>query len=129
VGASRPTYLTGTPDPEELSLLKGEGISGSIAFPLPVRSLVNSPWHPEQTGSNMILGRAGATTFAHEIAGRHGAPEQSTRGHRDGKTPLDFANGNHKPAFGDGVYAPVASFPETVKVLKDRIAKAAVARP
>ena len=48
---------------------------------------------------------------------------------RDGKTPLDFASGNSKPAFGGGVNAPVASFPETAKLLKDLIAKPAVARP
>jgi uncharacterized protein len=48
---------------------------------------------------------------------------------RDGKTPLDFASGNYKPAFGGGVNAPVASFPETAKLLKDLIAKAPVAKP
>jgi len=44
---------------------------------------------------------------------------------RDGKTPVDFASGNYKPAFGGGVNAPPTSFPETVKLLKDLIAKAA----
>ncbi len=32
----------------------------------PVRTLFNTHWHPEQTGSNVILGRAGATIIAHE---------------------------------------------------------------
>ncbi len=32
----------------------------------PVRTLFNTHWHPEQTGSNEPLGRAGATIIAHE---------------------------------------------------------------
>ena len=32
----------------------------------PVRTLFNTHWHPEQTGSNEILGMAGATIIAHE---------------------------------------------------------------
>lgn len=32
----------------------------------PVRTLFNTHWHPEQTGSNLTLGRAGATIIAHE---------------------------------------------------------------
>jgi glyoxylase-like metal-dependent hydrolase (beta-lactamase superfamily II) len=32
----------------------------------PVRTLFNTHWHPEQTGSNLSLGRAGATIIAHE---------------------------------------------------------------
>jgi cyclase len=32
----------------------------------PVRTLFNTHWHPEQTGSNFALGRAGATIIAHE---------------------------------------------------------------
>jgi glyoxylase-like metal-dependent hydrolase (beta-lactamase superfamily II) len=32
----------------------------------PVRTLFNTHWHPEQTGSNLRLGRAGATIIAHE---------------------------------------------------------------
>jgi glyoxylase-like metal-dependent hydrolase (beta-lactamase superfamily II) len=32
----------------------------------PVRTLFNTHWHPEQTGSNATLGRAGATIIAHE---------------------------------------------------------------
>lgn len=32
----------------------------------PVRTLFNTHWHPEQTGSNLALGRAGATIIAHE---------------------------------------------------------------
>jgi glyoxylase-like metal-dependent hydrolase (beta-lactamase superfamily II) len=32
----------------------------------PVRTLFNTHWHPEQTGSNLGLGRAGATIIAHE---------------------------------------------------------------
>jgi ankyrin repeat protein len=48
---------------------------------------------------------------------------------RDGKTPLDFASGKYKPAFGGGVNAPPSSFPETAKLLKDLIARAAVTKP
>ena len=32
----------------------------------PVRTLFNTHWHPEQTGSNSTLGQAGATIIAHE---------------------------------------------------------------
>jgi cyclase len=32
----------------------------------PVRTLFNTHWHPEQTGSNLKLGMAGATIIAHE---------------------------------------------------------------
>jgi len=32
----------------------------------PVRTLFNTHWHPEQTGSNLALGSAGATIIAHE---------------------------------------------------------------
>lgn len=32
----------------------------------PVRTLFNTHWHPEQTGSNEMLGKAGATIIAHE---------------------------------------------------------------
>jgi cyclase len=32
----------------------------------PVHTLFNTHWHPEQTGSNLALGRAGATIIAHE---------------------------------------------------------------
>lgn len=32
----------------------------------PVRTLFNTHWHPEQTGSNLLLGRTGATIIAHE---------------------------------------------------------------
>lgn len=32
----------------------------------PVRTLFNTHWHPEQTGSNLTLGQAGATIIAHE---------------------------------------------------------------
>jgi cyclase len=32
----------------------------------PVRTLFNTHWHPEQTGSNEKLGMAGATIIAHE---------------------------------------------------------------
>jgi glyoxylase-like metal-dependent hydrolase (beta-lactamase superfamily II) len=32
----------------------------------PVRTLFNTHWHPEQTGSNQALGTAGATIIAHE---------------------------------------------------------------
>jgi glyoxylase-like metal-dependent hydrolase (beta-lactamase superfamily II) len=32
----------------------------------PIRTLFNTHWHPEQTGSNATLGRSGATIIAHE---------------------------------------------------------------
>lgn len=32
----------------------------------PVRTLFNTHWHPEQTGSNVMLGHAGATIVSHE---------------------------------------------------------------
>ena len=32
----------------------------------PVQTIVNTHWHPEQTGSNELLGRAGRTIIAHE---------------------------------------------------------------
>src|SRR5262249_25643982 len=32
----------------------------------PVRTIFNTHWHPEQTGSNEQLGKAGATIIAHE---------------------------------------------------------------
>jgi glyoxylase-like metal-dependent hydrolase (beta-lactamase superfamily II) len=32
----------------------------------PVRTMFNTHWHPEQTGSNEVLGSAGATIVAHE---------------------------------------------------------------
>jgi cyclase len=32
----------------------------------PARTLFNTHWHPEQTGSNLLLGRAGARIIAHE---------------------------------------------------------------
>lgn len=32
----------------------------------PVRTLFNTHWHPEQTGSNLVLGEAGATIIAQE---------------------------------------------------------------
>jgi len=32
----------------------------------PVRTIFNTHWHPEQTGSNELLGKAGATIIAHE---------------------------------------------------------------
>ena len=47
----------------------------------------------------------------------------------DGKTPLDFASGNYKPVFQGGGNPPPAAIPETVKLLKELIAKTSVARP
>jgi glyoxylase-like metal-dependent hydrolase (beta-lactamase superfamily II) len=38
------------------------GLSGGTR----VHTLFNTHWHPEQTGSNQILGKAGATIIAHE---------------------------------------------------------------
>lgn len=32
----------------------------------PVQTLINTHWHPEQTGSNELLGKAGKTIIAHE---------------------------------------------------------------
>src|SRR5258708_2889780 len=32
----------------------------------PVHTLLNTHWHPEQTGSNELLGKAGKTIIAHE---------------------------------------------------------------
>jgi glyoxylase-like metal-dependent hydrolase (beta-lactamase superfamily II) len=31
-----------------------------------IRTLINTHWHPEQTGANLLVGRAGGTIFAHE---------------------------------------------------------------
>ena len=31
-----------------------------------VQTLINTHWHPEQTGANELVGRAGGTIFAHE---------------------------------------------------------------
>jgi len=42
----------------------------------------------------------------------------------DGKTPLDFANGNHRPQLVNAVNAPTNSFPETAKLLQELIEKA-----
>ena len=35
-----------------------------------VHTLINTHWHPEQTGANELVGRAGGTIFAHEKIGR-----------------------------------------------------------
>lgn len=47
----------------------------------------------------------------------------------NGKTPLDFANGNYKLPFGGGVGAVITPLPETAQVIQELIAKAAVAQP
>jgi cyclase len=39
---------------------------GALPGAGPVRTLFNTHWHPEQTGSNELLGKAGATIIAHE---------------------------------------------------------------
>lgn len=39
---------------------------GALPNGAPVRTLFNTHWHPEQTGSNAALGMAGATIIAHE---------------------------------------------------------------
>ena len=39
---------------------------GALPGARPVRTLFNTHWHPEQTGSNAPLGAAGATIIAHE---------------------------------------------------------------
>jgi hypothetical protein len=49
---------------------------------------------------------------------------------RDGKTALDYATGNYKPApQGGGLVVPPAANPETVKLLQELIAKAPASRP
>ena len=72
VGQSSVVALTGR---EGVALVNGGAASESAGLieavaDLPnggeVRTLFNTCWHPEHTGSNEVLGRAGATIIAHE---------------------------------------------------------------
>lgn len=42
-----------------------ESVRGAFA-PRPIRALINTHWHPEQTGSNVALGSRGVEIVAHE---------------------------------------------------------------
>lgn len=83
-----------------------------------IRTLINTHWHPEQTGANVLVGRAGGAIFAHEktalylshavsstIAGPLAAlpevarPKETTRGEGS------FAFAGHKIVYG---YLPSA---------------------
>jgi glyoxylase-like metal-dependent hydrolase (beta-lactamase superfamily II) len=55
-----------------------------------VNTLINTHWHPEQTGSNETVGKAGGTIIAHEVT----------------KVALGAALGNTSPLF-DGTYGPL----------------------
>jgi ankyrin repeat protein len=48
---------------------------------------------------------------------------------RDGKTPLDLANGNYRPSAQNGVNDHPTAYPETVKLIKELIAKTAATSP
>jgi cyclase len=93
-GQTAPTQIGTTPLADDLFLLTGAGanvvartgsesvllVDGGLAersanlfqavaaLPgaKPVRTLFNTHWHPEQTGSNVTLGRQGGTIIAHE---------------------------------------------------------------
>lgn len=56
-----------------------------------VHTLINTHWHPEQTGSNEAVGRAGGTIIAHEVS----------------KLFLGAAVGN-RSALYEGTYGPLA---------------------
>ncbi len=55
-----------------------------------VNTLINTHWHPEQTGSNEAVGKAGGTIIAHEVT----------------KVALGAALGNTSPLF-EGTYGPL----------------------
>jgi cyclase len=55
-----------------------------------VNTLFNTHWHPEQTGSNETVGRAGGTIIAHEVT----------------KNVLEAKLGNTSPLF-EGTYGPL----------------------
>jgi glyoxylase-like metal-dependent hydrolase (beta-lactamase superfamily II) len=55
-----------------------------------VSTLINTHWHPEQTGSNLAVGKAGGAIIAHEVT----------------KTTLAAALGNTSPLF-EGTYGPL----------------------
>jgi ankyrin repeat protein len=48
---------------------------------------------------------------------------------QDGKTPLDFANGNYRSTVQNGVNDHPTPYPETAKLLKDLIAKSTASKP
>jgi glyoxylase-like metal-dependent hydrolase (beta-lactamase superfamily II) len=54
----------------------------------PVRTLINTHWHPEQTGSNETLGKAGARIIAHENTRRWLEYAQTEPGHEAPWGPL-----------------------------------------
>jgi len=56
-----------------------------------VQTLINTHWHPEQTGSNEAVGKAGGTIIAHEVS----------------KLALAAKLGN-RSALYDGMYGPLA---------------------
>jgi cyclase len=55
-----------------------------------VNTLINTHWHPEQTGANQAVGSAGGTMIAHEVT----------------KLALGAALGNTSPLF-EGTYGPL----------------------
>jgi glyoxylase-like metal-dependent hydrolase (beta-lactamase superfamily II) len=55
-----------------------------------VGTLINTHWHPEQTGSNEAVGKAGGTIIAHEVT----------------KLALGATLGNHSAVF-EGTYGPL----------------------
>lgn len=55
-----------------------------------VNTLINTHWHPEQTGSNEAVGKAGGTIIGHEVT----------------KLTLGAALGNTSPLF-EGTYGPL----------------------
>jgi phosphopyruvate hydratase len=56
-----------------------------------VNALINTHWHPEQTGSNEAVGKAGGTIIAHEVT----------------KLALGAALGNRSAVY-EGTYGPLA---------------------
>jgi glyoxylase-like metal-dependent hydrolase (beta-lactamase superfamily II) len=56
-----------------------------------VNTLINTHWHPEQTGSNEAVGKAGGTIIAHEVT----------------KLALGAALGNRSAVY-EGTYGPLA---------------------
>jgi glyoxylase-like metal-dependent hydrolase (beta-lactamase superfamily II) len=55
-----------------------------------INTLINTHWHPEQTGSNQLVGKAGGTIIAHEVS----------------KLALGAALGNRSALF-EGTYGPL----------------------
>ena len=50
---------------------------GARPAPARIHTLINTHWHPEQTGANEAVGRAGGVIFAHEKTKMY--PEQHRR--------------------------------------------------